>query len=43
MNVFNAGIIDPSDLQKYLENRNKASVDPQVHQVAFLPDEVGLA
>ena len=22
MSVFNAGIIDPSDLQKYLENRN---------------------
>ena len=22
MSVFNAGIIDPSDLQKYLDNRN---------------------
>lgn len=22
MHVFNAGVIDPSDLQKYLENRN---------------------
>lgn len=25
MSVFNAGIIDPSDLQKYLENRNGGS------------------